>query len=398
MAEFQPFSLGQVLQTAEAIKAARSQSTTDRLREQYLGEQINNMRSDRERQARQDEIVLGKEKAKEIAVRSEQILLRKEDLKSYVERAEPDLVKNYTQQGGDWAVADDKAIREMVTRMRDRANQELGVAPTPQLETMGDVSNPGGGVWQRNPTTGAITQVTAPQKTTDSGFTLGAGETRYGPDGRPIASAPRPAATDNKLPPGYRWTADGNMEAIPGGPADKSAVPEKPLPVGALRMAQDAREAMSVARGVDASLRRIYDQVSTGKLNLGPVANRVSGAKNWAGLSDENSRNYQTMMSSLEKLRNDTLRLNKGVQTEGDAQRAWNELLANVNDEEAVKVQLQRIMEINTRAESLQQENMDSIQENYGRTGTSQNKGASGSWGAPGQAQTINGFTVRRVK
>jgi len=37
MADFRPFDLGSVLQTAEAIKASRAQATTDRLREQYLG-------------------------------------------------------------------------------------------------------------------------------------------------------------------------------------------------------------------------------------------------------------------------------------------------------------------------------------------------------------------------
>jgi len=35
--------------------------------------------------------------------------------------------------------------------------------------------------------------------------------------------------------------------------------------------------------------------------------------------------------------------LNKGVQTEGDSQRAWNELIANINDPKVVQ---QRILEI----------------------------------------------------
>jgi hypothetical protein len=136
MAEFQPFNLGQVLQTAEAIKAARSQSTTDRLREQYMGEQINNMRSDRERQTRQDEIVLGKEKAQQVAVKAGQIL-QAQNPKNYVEQFEPDLVKNISSQGIDWNTIDDNAVRQMVQAMQAKANQELGVAPVSEQQVGG---------------------------------------------------------------------------------------------------------------------------------------------------------------------------------------------------------------------------------------------------------------------
>src|SRR5688500_738519 len=106
MADFQPFNLGQVLQTAEAIKAARSQSTTDRLREQYLGEQIQGMRDDRAAKQQEREVVLGKEKAQQVVAKTGQILQASAP-KSYVEQFEPDLVKNLTAHGVDWATVDD---------------------------------------------------------------------------------------------------------------------------------------------------------------------------------------------------------------------------------------------------------------------------------------------------
>jgi hypothetical protein len=128
MADFQPFNLGQVLQTAEAIKAARSQSTTDRLREQYLGEQIQGMRDDRAAKQQEREVVLGKEKAQQVVAKTGQIL-QASDPKNYVEQFEPDLVKNLTANGVDWATVDDNVVRQMVTAMQNKANQELGVAP-----------------------------------------------------------------------------------------------------------------------------------------------------------------------------------------------------------------------------------------------------------------------------
>jgi hypothetical protein len=128
MADFQPFNLGSVLQTAEAIKAARAQSTTDRLREQYLGEQIKAAQADRVEKERLQKVTLGKEKAQQVAVKTGQIL-QAENPKNYIEQAEPDLIKQLTANGVDWATADDNDVRQMITAMQNHANQELGVAP-----------------------------------------------------------------------------------------------------------------------------------------------------------------------------------------------------------------------------------------------------------------------------
>ncbi len=371
---FRPFDLGQVIQTAEAIKGAREQTTTERLRQKYLGQQMEGAQQqrewqaqDRERQNQDRERLMGKEKAQEVVVRSAQIL-QAPNPRQYIEQYEPDLVKNLTSNGVDWSNLQDDQLMEMVTAMQNKANQELGVMPAQPTLQMETIERPDGSILQRDPTTGALRQV--------------------------VGRQPQEARVQaERAPAGYRFTTDGNMEAIPGGPADpaRSGGPsdpnrqdqQRPLPVGALRMIQDAREGLSVSGGIDTSLRRIYDQVATGRLDLGPWRNRASAAQNWAGMSDENSRNYQMMMSSLEKLRNDSLRLNKGVQTEGDAQRAWNELLANVNDEKAVMVQLERIMEINQRAMILQQENINAIEANYGRHPSDRSlpgSGASGGW------------------
>ncbi|WP_157672700.1 hypothetical protein [Achromobacter denitrificans] len=140
----------------------------------------------------------------------------------------------------------------------------------------------------------------------------------------------------------------------------------KPLPSTALKMQQEALEAMSLVGGINADLGAIQQQVREGKLDVGPVENIISGVRNKVGRSSENSRAYASFMSTLEKLRNDSLRLNKGVQTEGDAQRAWNELLANVNDPKLVEQRLGEVMKINQRAAELRGLANDSMRANFG--------------------------------
>lgn len=135
---FETFNLGNVIQTAEAIKGMRAQGTTDRLREQYLGEQIQGMRSDRASKERAEQVVLGKEKAQQIVAKSGQILQQPDgSVKNYVEQFEPVLVKSLTDNGIDWQTLDEPTLRQHVTAMQNRANQELGVAPVQAQEVGG---------------------------------------------------------------------------------------------------------------------------------------------------------------------------------------------------------------------------------------------------------------------
>lgn len=140
----------------------------------------------------------------------------------------------------------------------------------------------------------------------------------------------------------------------------------KPLPASALKMQQDALDVIGISSSINADLGALEKQIEGGKLKFGPVSNLANSALNAAGMSTEESRNFATFKSSLEKLRNDSLRLNSGVQTEGDAQRAWNELFQNINDTALVKQRLKEIQGINNRARDLQKLKVDQIRANYG--------------------------------
>lgn len=141
----------------------------------------------------------------------------------------------------------------------------------------------------------------------------------------------------------------------------------KPIPASALKMQQESLDAIGTAAGIKKDMDAIKQQVDNGDIQLGPVSNLYNRALNYIGASTKESRNLSSLDASLEKMRNDSLRLNKGVQTEGDATRAWNELLKNINDKENVSKRLGEIQRINERAMTLHEMNIDNIRNNYGK-------------------------------
>jgi hypothetical protein len=187
-------------------------------------------------------------------------------------------------------------------------------------------------------------------------------------------------------------------EAVGKRPASKTG--ENKLPTSALKMQQEEVEAIGIASALEKDLGALEKQVTSGDLKLGPVQNLVSKGRNVAGMSDPNSRNFQSFMATLERMRNDSLRLNKGVQTEGDAQRVWNELIANVNDGEAVKQRLKEIRTINQRAVSLRRMNIDQIRSNFGvpTLDTSRQENVPPAVGGGAAAPASSGFRIIEVK
>jgi hypothetical protein len=141
---------------------------------------------------------------------------------------------------------------------------------------------------------------------------------------------------------------------------------QKPLPPGALKMQQDALDAIGVSSSINSDLGAIEKQIESGKLKFGPISNLINKGMNATGNSSEESRNFGSFTSTLERLRNESLRLNTGVQTDGDAQRAWNELFQNINDTDLVKQRLTEIRNINKRGAELQQLKIDGVRANYG--------------------------------
>jgi len=142
---------------------------------------------------------------------------------------------------------------------------------------------------------------------------------------------------------------------------------QKPIPATALKMQQEELDAIGSASSLNKDLGAFTEMIDSGKLPLGMFTNLNSKIQNLTGYSTPESRNYASFQANLERLRNESLRLNKGVQTEGDAVRAWNEILANINDPKLVSQRLKEVQKVNERAISLRKMNVDAIRSNYGK-------------------------------
>jgi hypothetical protein len=110
----------------------------------------------------------------------------------------------------------------------------------------------------------------------------------------------------------------------------------------------DIQSVQSINTQIDQILTKLDPK--KGDLALGPINNLISQGQNLAGLSTPGSRDFAVLEATLEKMRNDSLRLNKGVQTEGDAIRAWNEITKYMTDPAVVSEQLKRVSVLNAQA------------------------------------------------
>lgn len=152
----------------------------------------------------------------------------------------------------------------------------------------------------------------------------------------------------------FEWEKSGGKSAA------------KPMPATALRMQNEALDSIGASNALRSDLLAFKSEIDKGTLPLGPIQNKMYEAQNWAGSSSPESKKYASFKANLERLRNESLRLNKGVQTEGDAIRAWNEVLASINDPELVSDRLEEIANINQRGAQLKKLEVDNIRANYG--------------------------------
>lgn len=144
-----------------------------------------------------------------------------------------------------------------------------------------------------------------------------------------------------------------------------AAIIGRPLPVAALKLQDEDLGAIGTFAGIDSDLAGIEKQITDGRLELGLTSNLTAQARNYLGASNESSRNLATFKAKLENMRNAVLLLNKGVQTEGDARRAMDEMISNINDKDVVLQRLAEIRALNQRAVQLKKNNIDTVRRNY---------------------------------
>jgi hypothetical protein len=99
---------------------------------------------------------------------------------------------------------------------------------------------------------------------------------------------------------------------------------------------------------LDTSLARaaaIEGQIARNELNLGVLENTGSGLRNLAGMSNQNSLNYDALLAWAKEARNAILQANTGVQTDQDAIRELDTILSSTRDERIVTAALRRFQE-----------------------------------------------------
>lgn len=125
------------------------------------------------------------------------------------------------------------------------------------------------------------------------------------------------------------------------GTVESGGRPDKPLPVGAANLLTKQSDAADAAANTMDKMNQIRDAIVHGNLDLGALSRtdfNVQAALNTPGV-DEKTKNTARYLQMMQELRNEKLLQAKGVQTEGDAQRAMEMLtpgLSGYNTEMAL--------------------------------------------------------------
>ncbi|WP_141057082.1 hypothetical protein [Stenotrophomonas rhizophila] len=143
----------------------------------------------------------------------------------------------------------------------------------------------------------------------------------------------------------------------------------KPLPVGALKELLGIEDALGGTEVLGGIIAKNRDRLDNGTLQVGPLQSLIGTVRTSLGVAGDSDVALNEWNSDLTKIVNESLRLNKGVQTEGDAQRAANELM-NARDAKTVRAALGRLEGFNNQAVRLQRQKQDLINTNYGRSST----------------------------
>lgn len=166
-----------------------------------------------------------------------------------------------------------------------------------------------------------------------------------------------PATMQLKVPVG----ADGQ--------AVRPAQDDKPLPASIAKQEASLAGDIALSQGVDSLMDKHITRLESGKLDLGLGANLMSNARNKVGgtLATDESRAFSELNSDLNRMRNQSLTLNKGTQTDGDAQRAWAEIDANLTDAVLVADRLKAIKGYNEAARREKAVTIDTMRQNFGK-------------------------------
>ena len=130
------------------------------------------------------------------------------------------------------------------------------------------------------------------------------------------------------------------------------------LPQGQQTKEDEDIEAFGAARSMTSTIDRVTQALDKGQLKLGLFTNAGHVGRNMIGDSTPGSVEYARFMQNIRKMQNDILILHNGVQTEGDATRALQQIITSPNDEEVVKANLEELKRLNGEALQLRRQKL----------------------------------------
>lgn len=147
----------------------------------------------------------------------------------------------------------------------------------------------------------------------------------------------------------------------------------KPMNGTVMKQYNTSSEAMKTAQDVqrrlDEAERLFSPDAKGGPVDTGLIARGTRAVTRVAGFGTENTRKLGELDRMREKMRNDYLLLAKGVQTEGDAQRAISALMPYTTDPEEIKAQIRDVRAATKALEEMHRSSMENIELEYGAPG-----------------------------
>lgn len=188
-----------------------------------------------------------------------------------------------------------------------------------------------------------------------------------------------------------QWNPSGRAA---GGTLGDPSGGAKSIPVGALNKLLEVEDALGGTEVLGDIISKNQGRLTSGALDVGPGARFLGSIRTRLNMAGQNDVNLSELNADKTKIVNESLRLNKGVQTEGDAQRAGEELMA-ANDQQTLLRAFDRLSEINARAVQLQRQKQSLINSNYGRVSDDDTLGSMPGARAPASAPGPAPGTVR---
>lgn len=154
----------------------------------------------------------------------------------------------------------------------------------------------------------------------------------------------------------YTKDADGKIKVTRSDVFDEITAAEqkkkaaKPLSTSAQKAEDEDFGAIDIAGNIVAETKDFMQLIDDKELSFSPLSGATDALSLALGGGDEDTLNRQSFDLFLQRLRNASLRLNKGTQTEGDAERALQEIVNNRNNTKAVRRALQDLQTANERA------------------------------------------------